>query len=430
MHIVLLNQAFHPDVAATAQMAKDLADHLVRRGHRVSAVASRSIYGQSGAVLPKREHIEVPDAEGRTIEVRRVGASIFGKRGIAARAADFLLFYIRAGWVVLTMPKADVVIGFTTPPFIALVGVAAKLLRRSRVIYWAMDLYPDVAVAHGLLKERSLSTRLFERVHRFILRHSDATVVLGRCMERRVLDKGAPPARVHLIPVWADCDELNPPARPDNPLRERWGLGDDFVVMYSGNLGLGHDAATICRAMDRLRDEPGVRFVFVGGGKRREEVERYIDEHGLTSAAYHDYQPREELAQSIGLADVHLISLSPEMEGLLVPSKLYGIMAAGRASIFIGPPGSEIARVLTETGCGLVVDPGDDEALAEAILSLAKDRAGNEAMGHTARAALQGRFDRLTSCSAWTDLIENVTGTPGVQPPKPSTNEHRKQATE
>lgn len=420
MRILLLNQAFHPDVVSTAQMAKDLADHLALRGHIVTAVASRSIYGQQGAVLPKREHIPVTaEPPGPTpppaptyptpfIQVYRVGASIFGKAGIIARIADFAFFYLLALWRILTLPHQDVLVCFTTPPFISLVGLISKRLRRSKAVYWVMDLYPDLPVACGVLKPRALSTRFFEAFNRYLLRRSDATVVLGRCMRDRVLAKHVPYYGVHLIPVWSDLQPqpLGETAHPDSELRKLYSPDDAFTVMYSGNLGIGHDAQTMCRAMLRLKDRKDIRFVFVGGGKRRKEVQQFIDEHQLTSARWYDYQPREKLADSLAAADLHLISLKEGVEGIMVPSKLFGIMAVARPSIFIGHPSSEIARVLAEFDSGLTIREGDDAGLAQAIERFAADRARTARMGLNARHGLEGRYDRDTACQMWVDLLE------------------------
>lgn len=402
MHVVLLNQAFYPDVVATAQMSKDLADTLTRRGHRVTAIASRSIYGAKGAALPARETID-------GIDVRRPGFSLFGKAGYAARIADFGLFYAMATLRLLTLPKPDVVVSFTTPPFIALAGLACRALRGSRAVYWVMDLYPDLPVACGVMKPTSLPTRFFESLNRRLLRSSDVDVVLGRCMFDRVVGKGVPAERVRRIAVWADLEGIRGMEREASPYRAAWGLGDDFTVMYSGNFGIGHDARTICEAMRRVaahRDAGKVRFVFVGGGKRRAEVEAFIKQEGLSRAAWFDYVPREKLGESLAAADLHLISLKEGVEGIMVPSKLFGIMAAGRPSVFVGHPASEIARVLTETDSGVVIREGDAKGLADTILALRNNPARCAAMGRRAREAIAGRYDRDSACLQWAELLE------------------------
>lgn len=437
LHIVLLNQAFHPDVVATAQMGKDLADALVRRGHTVTAVASRSIYGKSGAVLPKSDDVAVAGAP-NPIHIRRVGASLFGKASIAARIADFALFYLLATLKVLFLKKPDVIICYTTPPFIALVGLLCKWLRGSRAIYWVMDLYPDLPIACGVMKEKALPTRLFERLNRFLLKHSDIDVVLGRCMQDRVLSKGTPASKVVHIPVWSDLAPPLPdgggrgvglPSAPpplpaaevsresssvtqgaspasSNPFRQLWNPTQACLVMYSGNFGLGHDASTICDAMLRLKDDASIQFVFVGGGKRRKEVESFIAQHNLTNATYRDYVPREQLNDSLAAADLHLISLKEGVEGIMVPSKLFGIMAIARPSIFVGNPTSEIARVLAESDSGLTIREGQGEALANAIRDLAHNLQRRTAMGQRAAAALAGHYDMQTACRMWCELIE------------------------
>ena len=404
MHVLLLNQAFAPDVVATAQMSKDLADELIARGHTVSAIASKSIYGKKGSVLPSRENID-------GVDVHRPGMSIFGKSGYAARIADFALFYALATLRALTLKKPDVVVSFTTPPFIAGAGLLCRLFRSSKSVYWVMDLYPDVAVACDIMKPNGPVTGFFEGANRFLLRHSDANVVLGRCMQDRVIAKGVDPAKVKLIPVWADLTGIAAGPRDASPYRQSWNLGNDFTVMYSGNFGIGHDAQTICQAMKLLAGEPHLRFVFVGGGKRRLEVERFIADERITSATWHDYVPRENLGQSLAAADVHLISLKEGLEGIMVPSKLFGIMAAGRPGIFIGNQASEVSRVLREHNAGFTVAEGQARELADAILKLKSDHTLRITMGENARRAVPGRYDKATACRQWAELLESVTGT-------------------
>jgi glycosyltransferase involved in cell wall biosynthesis len=401
MHIVLLNQAFAPDVVATAQMSKDLADELVRRGHRVTAVASRSIYGKKGAVLPRREMLD-------GIDVRRPGVSLFGKAGPIARVIDFGLFYALASLRVLTLDKPDVVVSFTTPPYIAITGIVTRWVRGASAAHWVMDLYPDVMIASGMMKPKGVVTRLLESVSRWAFNHSDINVVLGRCMRDRVLAKGVDASKVVHIPVWADLSGITGIARDQSKYRTTWQLGDAFTVMYSGNLGIGHDAQTMCRAMEILRDRDDIRFVFVGDGKRRKEVEAFIAEKKLTNVRWFAYVPREDLGQSLAAADVHLVSVREGVEGIMVPSKLFGIMAAGRASIYIGNPGSEVAQVLREHDAGVCVREGDAQGLADAIVRMKDDATGTRAMGDRARASVAGRYDKSSACARWAELLEKL----------------------
>ncbi|MCX5665375.1 MAG: glycosyltransferase, partial [Planctomycetota bacterium] len=193
--ILLLNQAFWPDVAATAQHADDLARYLAAHGDDVSVVASRSIYGERGSSLPKRDNRE-------GIEIYRVGLQLFGKRGITPRIFDFTLFYLAAAWRCVILPRHDVVICFTTPPFIALVGVLLKWIKGTRLVYWTMDLYPEVAGAAGVMKHGSLLWSVLSWIDRLCLRNSDRVVALGHCMEEKLIAKGALPETIRTICVW------------------------------------------------------------------------------------------------------------------------------------------------------------------------------------------------------------------------------------
>ena len=403
MRVLLLNQVFYPDVAATAQQSHDLARHLVSAGHEVAVITSRSVYGRVGVAYPRRETVD-------GIEIHRVGRSLFGKASIFARALDFGLFYLRALVKSLTVRRPDVVVCLTTPPFLAMAGWLLRLLRRSRFVYWVMDLYPDVAVADGLLKPGSLSTRLFERLNRFCLRRADRVVVVGRCMMRRVVEKGVDRGHLVHIGVWADHEEVDPLPRDRNPFRKQWHLDDRTVVMYSGNFGIAYEIETMCDAARRLDDDERLRFVFVGGGKRKAEVERYVERHHL-GARIEPYQPREDLDALLSCADVHLVTLKPGFEGLTVPCKLFGIMAAARPVIFVGPPGSEIARVIEESEAGHVVEPGDVEGLVDSISTLAGDPKARASLGGNARRALVERHDRGRACERWRQLLEEVVGT-------------------
>lgn len=417
MRVLLINQVYTPDVAATAQHADDLARHLVSHGHEVSVIASRAIYGEKGAVLPKREEIG-------GVVVHRVGRSFFGKSSILLRALDFGLFYLYASVKALTVPRADVVVPFTTPPFIVVLGLALRVLRGSRCVYWVMDMYPDVPVACGVMGERSLLTRALEGLHRACLRSADRVVVLGRCMRGRVVSKfgGAERERVEgrtvHIGVWAAQGETMDLAHGENPYRERWGLGPEpeaggkFAVMYSGNFGVVHDVATMCEAAGILDADPAwrerVRFVFVGGGKRKGEVEGFVASRGLSNCVLAPYQPREELERSLSAGDLHLATLSRGIEGLVVPCKLFGVMAASRPCVFIGSSESELSAVLVEHGAGVTVEPGDAAGLVGVIKRLADDPVERRRLGARARGALEAAYGRGANCEAWRRLLEGV----------------------
>jgi len=401
MRVLILNQPFHPDVVATAQIAKDLADELVARGHEVTAIASRSIYGQTGRALPRRETVD-------GIEIVRVGASRFGKRTILGRVLDFAGYYLGAAWSGLRRRRFDAVVCLTTPPYIAEVGLLLRRLRGGRVLYWLMDVYPDVMIAHSMLSPDRAPHRLLRRWHARILDRVDATVALGRCMKERLVCQGASPERIEVVPVWGVAGSESPAPTParDNAYRREWGVGDRMLVMYAGNFGLAHDVETFLSAAERLREDDRIRFAFVGGGARKAEVAERVEQSGLRNCVVADYQPRERLDELLAGADLHLVTMLPEWWGLVVPSKFFGVCDAARPSIFIGPPQSEVARCIADWSSGETVSPGDVDALVERLGSLAEAPDRRREMGERAASGAASWASRKPCAGRLVELIE------------------------
>ena len=405
MRVLLLNQTFHPDPVATAQHMTDLARYMTRRGHQFEVITSRSAYQQHDSLLDAYE--ELGD-----IRIHRVGRSFFGKGTILQRFIDFAHYYVAALFKSLRVSKPDVVLCLTTPPFIVTVGWLLRLVRGCKLVYYVMDLYPDVPVACGVMRPGSWLTGLLERINRFCLRRADRTILLGRCMRDRVVAKIGPAEHLRLVTPWADGEEVTPLPARENSLRTEQGWSDKFVVAYCGNLGLGHEMETILSAIDEMAAESEVWFAFVGGGARLQEVERHMADRRLPQVSVLPYQRRERLGLTLAAGDVHLISMREGMEGLIVPSKLYGIMAAGRPAVFVGPAESEVARTLVEHECGFVVPVGDVEGLVARLRLLRRDRALAAEMGQRARRAFEEHFEREDCCGRLAEILGEVG--PGV----------------
>ena len=419
LRVLVLNQFFWPDVAATAQHAFDLARYLRSHGDEVSAIASRSIYGQTGSALPEEE---ITDG----IAIHRITSSVFGKRGVIFRSFDFLFFNVACLFKAVSLPRHDVVICLTTPPFIALVGIFLRWMKGTRFVFWTMDLYPDVPLAAGVIKRGSIVHWVFDRLDRFCLRRADLVVVLGRCMRDKVLRNGVDPLKLVTIAPWADPSEVpNVPARRfsesmdsavarrvtggearpsvvnDNRYRAEWEIGDRFVIEYSGNCGVGHDVSSVCDAMLALRDDDSIRWVIVGGGLAWPRIEEFIRRHQIPNVILRPYQPRAHLGDLIALGDAHLVLVADGFEGLLIPSKFYGVMAAGRPTIYIGPEETEVARVIREEECGFVIPNSDPSRLVAAIERLRRDPVTSLSMGLRGRRALERSYSMQLACRRW-----------------------------
>ncbi|MSR44630.1 MAG: glycosyltransferase WbuB [Phycisphaerales bacterium] len=401
LRIMILNQAFWPDVVATAQHADDLARYMISHGDDVTVVASRAIYGARGSSLPKRDVRE-------SIEIYRVGVQLFGKGGIASRSFDFTLFYLAAAWRCLILPRHDVIICFTTPPFIALVGVILKWTKGTRLVYWTMDLYPEVAHAAGLVRKGNLTWRVLRWIDRICLRNSDRVVALGQYMKDVVIEKGAHPGVVRTIGVWSGAETIPNRPRERNALREAWGVGDRFTVLYVGNFGLGHDMEAIAGAVERLKDRDDIRWLFIGEGKTKSVLEARVNACGATNVIVKGYQTREQLADVLDVGDSHLVTLLPGWERLILPSKFFSVLAAGKPVLWVGPVGNDCVTILREHNCGFEVAPGDSNALTERISYLISHPAEASAMGLRGRLAYESKYSAQHACEAWRDVLHDV----------------------
>jgi len=396
--VLLINQYYWPDHASTAQHLADLAESLAAAGCDCHVLSSQSRY-RPGEPKPAEREVHLG------VHVHRVPATSLGRRGTWARMTDYLSFYAGAAIKALLLPRFDVVVTLTTPPIIGLIGTMLRALRGTRHVYWSMDLHPDASLALGRMSPKKRIVRFLSWLSALVYRQADRVVVLGPYMADRIALKRVPPDRIVTIPVWSRRDEIYPIPRATNPLRKALGLSDKFVVMYSGNLGLAHTFDEILAAAQELHGRTDIVFLFVGGGPRLGEVEAALKAGGLENVRVLDYVPRSELHASLTLADLHLISMRPEMTGIVVPGKLYGAMAAGRPAIFIGPEHCESADTIRQAGCGVTIAPGDAEPLVAAIKLLADDPSLARRMGERGRSAFLARFEERLCCHKWAKLI-------------------------
>ena len=368
--VIFVNRYFWPDHSATSQIASDLAFHLASRGWKVVAITSRQRYDDARARLPAQE-------ADRGVRVVRVWSTRFGRNGLFGRALDYLTFYLSAFFALRREGRDAVVVAMTDPPLLSVVATLAA----PRIVNWVQDLFPEVAEELGIRVPRFVRS-----LRDWSLRRARANVVLGERMAALV------PNAV-LIHNWADAS-LVPVPRAESRVRREWNLGDAFVAGYSGNLGRAHEFDTILGAMQRL---PEIRFLIVGGGARLDAVKGQAG----PNATFLPYQPRELLSESLSAADVHLVTLQPQLEGLIVPSKFYGALAVGRPVLFIGARDGEVARIIDEHRCGMVVTPGDVDGLTRAIRTLAEDPAEVAAMGARGLAAYRAEFAPQRAFEAW-----------------------------
>ncbi|MDB5349527.1 MAG: glycosyltransferase [Planctomycetota bacterium] len=414
--ILFINQYYWPDNASTAQHLTDLAESLANRGYECHVLCCKGGYQGNRAHVPA-------DEVHNGVHIHRVGSTALGRRSFARRMADYLSFYARALSRAITLPRCDVSITLTTPPIIGLIGVILGRLKGTKHVFWSMDLHPDAGIALGIMPRKNPVIAALAWLSDAVHRAADRVVVLGPYMADRIAAKHVRPGRIETIHVWSRRDEIYPMPRQGHPLRESLGLGDKFVAMYSGNMGLAHAFDDFLEAARRLKDRDDMVFLFVGDGPRKKEVLAAKEAHGLDNVRLLDYFPREQLHASLSLADVHLMSMRREMTGIVVPCKLYGAMASSRPALFVGPEHCETADTIRESGCGHTIRLGETDAVVEALELLAADPEAAARMGRSGREAFLSDFEREGCCDRWGWMIGELLGTPAVRPlpvPRPA----------
>lgn len=383
MKILFINQFFWPDSSATSQQLTDLATGLAARGVDVSVLCGDGGYAGAAGSEPPTE-----------VEVYRVKTLSF-TRGPVRRVLSYLSFYVMAAVRILTMPKQDCIVSFTTPPVISLLGTMMKMLRGTRHFVYEHDLYPDVAIDLGHFKRGGVIDMIVGGLADFSRAHADGVIALGDCMKARLIARGIAPEHIEIAEDWANSAKIHPLARPGDPR--------ELVLLYSGNLGMAHDLHTLTGAIDRLDDDGRFRFLFVGNANKRQDLLDFISARHIRSVEFRGYVPRDQLSEGLAIGDLGVVTQHNVCSGSVVPSKVYGILASGRPVLFIGPRSAMPSIIIERFGCGWQVETGDVDGLVNLLQMLAENRHLLQVAGQRARRALVDHYDLPLS-------IERIAG--------------------
>jgi len=406
MRVTIINQFYAPDISPTAHLAASLAEDRARRGDEATVVSSLGGYVPTSAEA-RAEHEGNP-------KIHRLWTPRFGKATILKRCLDYLCFYALCAWTLMTMPRQDVIVSLTTPPYIAWTAVLHRLFHPgAKIVLWNMDCYPDAAERLGVMKKGGALSASMRWLNRRLFSRLDHLVTLDTAMTDLLVSQYvARPEElpVTVIPNWEKAEMFPAGATPEAwaPARE-YGLADRFTVVYLGNTGYGHEFDTVLDAATALAGEP-VTFLFVGGGQRWDEIAEGAARRGLTNVILHGYVPKEETPAVMGAADCALITLRDLSLGVMSPSKMHANLAAGLPILYVGPERSNVDDGIRRFGCGVSLREGDAAGVERFIRESMSDRAAHEERRRRARRAFDEAYHDGATLPAFDAVLASVMG--------------------
>jgi len=402
--ILVINQHFYPEFAATGQLLEDLCADL-SQDYEVTVLTGKPSYNGSIDNIPKEEIY-------RGIDIIRVFNTSFsktGKLGTLGRIINYLTFYLSVFFKGLTLKNYDTIIVLSTPPYISLIALALKLFKKSKIIYVVQDLYPEVAIELDIIKSDFLIS-FFKKINKFILKRVDQIVTIGEHMQK-LLEKNYGQELINqkskIIYNWADGEKIYP-IENEKTFRKKWDLDNSFVVMYSGNMGHAHEFDTVLEAAEKLEDDREIKFLFVGEGVKKEYIKEYISKNDLDNFMFKPYQDKEDLVYSLNTADLSLTTLNSGFGGLVVPSKVYGIMASGKPILFVSDNNNEISNLIDNHQIGYNIEIGNSDKLAAVIRKYKNNKELLEKHSQITRELFEEEFDKEISIKKYRDLLKNL----------------------
>ena len=394
--ILVLNQYYWPGVEATAHLLTELCEALADE-YEVEVVTG---------VLHGHED-QPPQVEHNGVLVTRVSSTAYERSELGRRAMNYFSYLGLALRRALSGPAPDLVLCMTDPPIIGDLGVLVGKRVGAPVLVISQDVFPEIATELDRLRNPAVIGVLRGLVGAY-LRRADRIVAIGETMRERLEAKGAPRERLRVIPNWVDTRAITPQPR-DNEWATKHDLVGRFVAMHSGNVGHAQDLDSLVRAATFLRDLDDLRIVIAGFGARHAEMVALADRLEVREAVrFLPYQKRTRLPLSLSSADVHVVGLAPGLAGYVVPSRLYGILSAGRPVIVAAEDASETARLVREIGCGLVIPPARPDLLARTIREASEGAFDLEEMGRLGRTYVEEEADRVVAMERYRALVREM----------------------
>jgi glycosyltransferase involved in cell wall biosynthesis len=401
MRVVILNQYYVPDVASTGHLLFELAENIASQGAEVSIITCRPSYG------PKESWQKCPRNEEKAgVKVHRMFTTRYSKDSIIGRIVNSITFLLPlALFHVLPRCKGEVFLYTTNPPYLGFVGGFMSLIRRQKYIVLLHDSYPELAVWVGKIRSGGFIDKFWRFCNKIMYKRAKQIIVLSEAAKRLVVENYGPdPDRVHVIPNWADPNELQPKPKKDSMFAKKHALVEPFTLLYSGNLGLYYEFDMILDAAERLLDT-NFRLVFTGAGGQRDYIEKKIKEKKLSNTLLLPYTPQHEFKDALCGCDALLVTIAKGIDGISFPSKLYTSMSVGRPIIAFSSPDSELRLKVETNQIGHWVELGDTDGFVDCIMHSMEHKEEMLQMGERARQLLLDEYSIAVSGKKYFDVL-------------------------
>ena len=399
--LIFFSQLYSPDNATTAIIMSDLAEDLASYGQNVKVICAQPTY------LVKKKS---PKREVRNnVNIRRVWTFLFDKNKNLGRMLNSLsCFFVMLASLFETEKEALLVFN-TNPALLPLLGVIGRKLKKQRYVILIHDLWPELPAHTGMIRKGGLLYRIIDFLITMSFRHASGIIVLSNVMKKRVLHKIPGAAnKIYVIHNWADANRIFPVAKENNQMINGLGLNNKKIVMYSGNLGRYQPLEVMIDTANELKSRKDILFLFVGNGGKKAKIQNMAEDLKLDNVKFLPFQPQERLSESLSMADVSLMGIYPENEGVIMPSKLYSLLAVGRPIICVSDPESEVADILEQADAGIQSSVNDPKELAKNILAIVDDPEKAVKMGQNGKTYFLEHFERKIITKQWYNLLNEV----------------------
>ena len=398
---------FYPDVASTGQILTELCEGMTDT-FDITVICVVPSY--SGTIDEKYKTKRIYKEEHNGIKIIRVRVPEFQKSNKISRVKNLLAYFFNSLLATLKIEKQDYIYTISQPPILGgVLGVLGKWLKGGKLIYNIQDFNPEQTMAVGYSKNKLLLNTVMS-VDKFSCKKSDKVIVVGRDMQetlRNRFNNKKVPKNV-FINNWINEKEIYP-LEQNHPriveFKEKYNLKDKFIIMYSGNIGLYYDLENIIKVIGEFKDREDVVFAFVGDGTVKDKVEAYVKENNLSNVTFIPYQDKADLIYSLNAADIHWVVNAKGIKGVSVPSKLYGVMAAGKPVLGVLDEGSEARLIVEDCNCGVCIEPGNYKEISNNIEYILNNKEEIKALGLNGRQYLETNLTKEVSINKYKENI-------------------------